>query len=183
MNTLFDGIRTQCLVKEDFSKTGQVLSAFVTPGDLAKAVKRLWDKGYFIEDVCAIDTTDGLAVHYHFDSFTDPGRVTLRVLVDRDDPRVPTISHIFSGADWHERECCDFHGVEFTGHPNLAPLLLAAEDADLNPLLQDDKKRTGIGGVIELGEVVSCTPAIEELFARPEEEAEAEAEAEAEGEG
>ncbi len=179
MSTLFDGIRTQCLVKEDFSKTGQVLSAIVAPGTLVKATKRLWDKGYFLEDVSAIDTTDGIVVHYHFDHFTNPGRVTLRVITDRDDPKVPTISHIFSGADWHERECCDFHGVEFEGHPHLVPLLLPAEAADENPLLKADKKRTGIGGVLNLGEVVSCAPAIEELFAEPE----AEAEAEAEGEG
>ena len=182
MSTLFDGIRTQCLVKEDYSKTGQVLSAFVAPGGLVKAVQRLWDTGYFIEDIAAIDTTDGLAVHYHFDHFTDPGRVTLRVLVDRDDPKVPTITHIFTGADWHERECCDFHGVEFTGHPHLVPLLLPAEAADLNPLLKDDKKRTGIGNLLEKGEVISCAPAIEELFVVAEAEG-AEEGAEAEGEG
>lgn len=173
MSTLFDGIRTQCLMKEDFAKTGQVLSAVVAPGDLVKAVGRLWDKGYFLEDVSAIDTTDGLVVHYHFDHFTNPGRVTIRVIVDRADPKVPSISGVYTGADWHERECCDFHGVEFTGHPHLVPLLLPAEDADLNPLRKSDKARKGIGALLLKGEVITCAPAVEELFTPPAAEGDA----------
>jgi len=51
---------------------------------------------------------------------------------------VPTISAVFPGANWHERETHDFFGIRFAGHPNLIPLLLP-EDADYHPLRKDFK--------------------------------------------
>ena len=51
---------------------------------------------------------------------------------------VPSISNIYHGADWHERETRDFYGVVFSGHPNLKPLLLDEEDADFHPLLKEE---------------------------------------------
>jgi len=53
---------------------------------------------------------------------------------------VPTISDVYTGANWHEREVRDFYGVVFSGHPNLEPLILAEEDVDLKPLLKEEKK-------------------------------------------
>jgi NADH-quinone oxidoreductase subunit C len=49
---------------------------------------------------------------------------------------LPTLSAIYPGADWHERETHDFFGVIFSGHPDLTPLLLP-EDADFHPLRKD----------------------------------------------
>ena len=47
-----------------------------------------------------------------------------------------TISPVFPGANWHERETHDFFGIVFRGHPNLEPLLLP-EDATYHPLRKD----------------------------------------------
>ena len=63
-------------------------------------------------------------------------RVTIRTRVPRSKPEVPTISQIYPGANWHERETHDFFGIIFVGHPYLVPLLLP-EDADYHPLLKD----------------------------------------------
>jgi len=49
---------------------------------------------------------------------------------------LPTISSVHPGANWHERETHDFFGVQFTGHPDMSPLLLP-EDADFHPLRKD----------------------------------------------
>lgn len=65
-------------------------------------------------------------------------RVVVRARVPRANPEIPSISGVFAGADWHERETHDFFGIKFLGHPNLAPLLLP-EDADFHPLLKDFK--------------------------------------------
>ncbi len=175
METLFKGLTTQCLAKCSHDKTGQVWSVFLKPGNLIEAARRLYGAKYFIEDVTAMDTNDGFVVTYHFDHCECPGRVTLRVIIPRDKPQVPSISKIFQGADWHERETYDFYGIEFTGHPNLIPILLP-DDAGISPLLREDNKRKNISNVLKLGEVVSCDPAIEALFAA-EEEAEEEAQA------
>ena len=63
-------------------------------------------------------------------------RVVVRARIPRDCPEIPTVSDIFPGANWHERETHDFFGIKFIGHPHLIPLLLP-EDADFHPLLKD----------------------------------------------
>ncbi|MGE4293172.1 MAG: NADH-quinone oxidoreductase subunit C [Desulfovibrio sp.] len=171
---LFDGLPLECKAKADFAATGQEWVFFLKPTVLRKAVTRLREDAWFIEDVFALDTTDGILVVYHFDKMTSPGRVTLKVLVSRENPTVPTISDIFQGADWHERETFDFHGVLFEGHQNLIPLLLPAEEDQriAPPLLKDDKKRLGLKAVMSLYETQACTDAIKALFAdAPAEEA------------
>jgi len=65
-------------------------------------------------------------------------RVVVRCRIPRANPELPTISEVFAGANWHERETHDFFGIRFLGHPDLSPLLLP-EDADFHPLLKDFK--------------------------------------------
>ncbi len=149
-------------------RTGTVESAFIHAQDLLNAVRRLYDAGYFIEDLSVVDTSDGFLVVYHFDHYTAPGRIALRVLVSHETPEVPSISGVFSGADWHERECHDFFGVIFTGHPNPLPLLLP-EDADFHPLLKNSAERKRLSELMTPGEVEVSTPAFEALFPKPEE--------------
>lgn len=65
-------------------------------------------------------------------------RVVIRCRIPRANPELPTVSGVFAGANWHERETHDFFGIRFLGHPDLSPLLLP-EDADFHPLLKDFK--------------------------------------------
>ncbi len=51
-------------------------------------------------------------------------RLTLKVQIEEDNPRVPTVSGVWPTANWHERETYDFYGIEFTGHPDLTRILL-----------------------------------------------------------
>jgi NADH-quinone oxidoreductase subunit C len=50
--------------------------------------------------------------------------VLLRTTCPRDDAQVPTLTGVWSGAAWHERETAEMFGIAFTGH-DTAPLLLA----------------------------------------------------------
>lgn len=81
---------------------------------------------------------DVIEVVYDFFHYEENCRVVFRTRIPRDNPEVPTISSIYQGANWHERETHDFFGVRFLGHPDLTPLLLP-EDADFHPLLKDFK--------------------------------------------
>ncbi|MEF2145164.1 MAG: NADH-quinone oxidoreductase subunit C [Desulfovibrionaceae bacterium] len=164
---LFDGLSIECLAKADYAKTGQEWVLFLKPATLRKATKRLYDQGYFLEDICALDSTDGILLVYHFDSMVKPGRITFKVLTSREEPKVPTISDIFHGANWHERETYDFHGVDFEGHPDLIPLLLPAEEDQRidPPLLKSDKTRSGLKSIMSLYETESCSGAVQALFA------------------
>ena len=49
--------------------------------------------------------------------------VQLKVLVDEDEPVVPSAHELFPIANWQEREVFDQYGIQFTGHPDLRRLL------------------------------------------------------------
>jgi len=162
------GIPTQLVARQDRGATGHFWSVFLAPGQILKAAKKLMEAQYSLEDILALDFTEGFLVLYHFNRWDLDERVTLRVLVSRDNPVVPSIAGIFHGAEWHERETRDFHGIIFEGNPNLVPLLMPAEDADVHPLVKSDKARLSIKEVLNLGEVVSSNGEIEALFAEAE---------------
>lgn len=170
MLQVLEGITTQCVAKQDKGATGHVWSVFLAPSQIVKAARKLYEAEYSLEDVLALDFEEGFLVLYHFNRFSIDERVTLRVLVSRDNPTVPSIAGIFHGAEWHERETRDFHGVNFEGNPNLVPLLMPAEDVDVHPLVKTAKVRKSIKDILALGEIVSCNKEIEALFAEAEAE-------------
>ena len=70
------------------------------------------------------------------DLLTDTHEFAIRLLVDRNNPHVPTVCHVWPAADWHEREAYDLMGVIFDGHPDLRRILLA-DDWVGHPLRKD----------------------------------------------
>ncbi|MGE4553834.1 MAG: NADH-quinone oxidoreductase subunit C [Desulfovibrionaceae bacterium] len=174
MEKIFAKVRTKLIARCDYARTGQVLQVFVVPAQIRAAATALRDAGFFLEDVLALDVTQGYVVTYHYDNMLNPGRITLRTLVPHDAPDVPSIADIVSGADWHERETRDMTGIQFTGHPNFLPLLVPAEDPDQFPLRKTAKTRKPLGEMLELGEVVSSDGELDPLFLREEAGAEAE---------
>jgi len=79
---------------------------------------------------------DEMEVVYDFNHYAELCRVVLKVRIPRDAPSLPTISAVYPGANWHEREVFEFFGIIFEDHPDLKPLLLP-EDADFHPLRKD----------------------------------------------
>ena len=84
-----------------------------------------------------------LEVVYHLWSVPNKVSLVLKVMLPRwkgdvpgEIPQVPSVSGIWSGADWHEREVFDLSGVDFTGHPNLVRIL-CPEDWVGHPLRKD----------------------------------------------
>jgi len=68
-----------------------------------------------------------LEVIYVLRSPTSGERVVMKARVDAADPRVPTLSDLFAGANWAEREAYDMFGVQFEGHPDLRRILMYEE--------------------------------------------------------
>ena len=81
------------------------------------------------------EPTRELEVLVHLYAPDHAAHVTVRVPVSFADPTCPTISGLFLGALWHEREMWDMYGIGFTGHPNLVRLYLP-EDFDGHPGLK-----------------------------------------------
>lgn len=124
----------------DYKAKGYHLDVDLPPEKLPEAAEILLRQNFFIESITGVDWIDDeqLEAVYDFSHFDELCRVVIRTRTDRNNPEIPTISNIYQGANWHERETHDFFGIKFTGHPNLEPLLLP-EDADFHPLLKDFK--------------------------------------------
>ncbi len=148
-------------------KSGLLYSLYLNQEQIIPAAERLYKEEYYLEDISTMDSTDGFQVVYHFNHFVTPGRIALRIMVSHEKPEAPSISDIFSGADWHERESHDFYGVIFTGHKNLVPLLLP-DDAGIHPLVKKPDQRKKISELMIRGEVEVSSPEIDALFSKPE---------------
>ena len=77
----------------------------------------------------------GLEVVYNLYSFQHAHNVTIKTILAADDPQVETVTTVWNGALWHEREAHEMFGIVFQGHPDLRPLLLE-EDLGYHPLLK-----------------------------------------------
>lgn len=162
IETVLDQLNAQCVAKCDHAKTGLAWSVFLPASELLRAVKLLHKEEFFLEDVTAIDAKEGYLLVYHFDHMDRPGRLALRVLVSHDAPRVPSIAPVFSGAEWHERETRDFYGIDFSGNPNLVPLLLPA-DLDVHPLQKEEGARAYVADLLSPCEVLRSEPGFDLL--------------------
>lgn len=136
----------------DYPRSGCHFDLYLDAEHLLPAVRLLFDRGYFLEDLAGVDVEEGIMLVYHFDRYDTARRVALRVTVPHTAKKAPSIAAIFSGADWHERECFDFFGVVFENHPGLKPLLLP-DDSDLHPLIKE-KDRRSIYSLLPLTQVV-----------------------------
>lgn len=95
------------------------------------------EKTYFDFLSCLTGIDNGaekgtMEVIYHLYSIPYHHHLVLKVIVPRNQPdeplpKVPSISHIWAAANWHERETYDLLGVEFTNHPDLRRILLPAD--------------------------------------------------------
>ncbi len=118
-----------------------LLTVTVAPGDwrrVAELARRDLDLTCnFFDFLCGVDEEDaGIGVVLHVYSTSHRHHVQVRSVVPRDGGHLPTVSDLWAGADWHERETAELFGVVFDGHPNLAKLLLP-EEFDGYPLRKE----------------------------------------------
>ena len=117
---------------------GYHFDAAVAPDQVVEAATLLDGAGFALDTITGVDwlAQSEMEVVYDFFHPTESLRAVVRTRVPRATPEVPSITAIFPGANWHERETHDFFGIRFAGHPNLKPFLLP-EDADFHPLRKD----------------------------------------------
>lgn len=119
------------------------LSVFVKREAIVEVARCLRDDqqlGYnFLENLCGVDylgREPRFEVVYHLISFANRHRVCLKVGVPEQDPTLPSLTPLWSTANWQEREVYDMFGVTFTGHPSLDRILMP-DDWEGFPLRKD----------------------------------------------
>ena len=82
---------------------------------------------------------DGFSVVVRVYNHITRDGVLLKTMVPggRDAPRVATLTDVWRGADWHEREAYDMFGIVFEGHPGLLPRILTVENFEGWPLRKE----------------------------------------------
>jgi NADH-quinone oxidoreductase subunit C len=122
----------------DYAIKGYHLDATVPADQVVSAAMELDREGFALDTITGVDwLAEGkMEVVYDYFHPVTGLRIVVRSRIPRENPEIPTISGVFRGADWHERETHDFFGIHFAGHPNLTPFLLP-EDATYHPLRKD----------------------------------------------
>lgn len=90
-------------------------------------------------DICSVDhlgSEPRFEIVYHLYSFSAHQYLRVKTRVGEEKPELPTVSTIWKGADWHEREIFDMMGIRFSGHSDLRRILMW-EGYPHHPLLKE----------------------------------------------
>lgn len=94
----------------------------------------------FLTDLTGIHYPDRkdeeLCVVYHLHSLVANIRMRIKAYVPVTAPDIHSVTPVFSGANWMERETYDFFGINFIGHPNLIRIL-NVEEMDYFPMRKE----------------------------------------------
>jgi NADH-quinone oxidoreductase subunit C len=128
----------------------------IAPGEVARVMRSLHDEPAFrftmLADLCGVDTGTVMQAVYHL--WSDSTGDWLRVVADglsREDPRVPSVTFLWKGAEWQEREAYDMFGITFEGNRDLRRIYMPPDYTSF-PLrkdfyLADDASRSPGAGV------------------------------------
>jgi NADH-quinone oxidoreductase subunit C len=128
----------------------------IAPKDVPDVLRALHDEPdlrfEMLSDLAGVDTGEHMQVVYHLWSDTSPD--WLRVIADglsRDEPRTPSVTFLWKGAEWMEREAYDMFGINFEGNRDLRRIYMPPDYTSF-PLrkdffLPDDAARSPGGGV------------------------------------
>lgn len=93
-----------------------------------------------LQDLTAVDYLKKKEIRfevvYNLYSIRYRHHIRIRAQVPENDPKIDSVVSIWSGANWHERECFDMFGISFSGHPDLRRILMP-EDWEGFPLRKD----------------------------------------------
>ncbi|PNK23423.1 NADH-quinone oxidoreductase subunit C, partial [Bacillus thuringiensis] len=90
----------------------------------------------YMSELHATDFVTHMEVYVHLFSYGKKQSVAVKVKLDREVPQVESVTALWKGADWPEREAYDLLGIVFKGHPNLSRILMP-DDWIGHPLRKD----------------------------------------------
>jgi NADH-quinone oxidoreductase subunit C len=130
---------TESILDTEFSSHGRAV-ILAAPEHIVEVLDGLRGKGYrFLASLHGVDyypEEPRLGVLYELLDMVEVDRISVKVRVGLDNPVVPTVTGLFPGAEFPEREVYDMFGVRFDGHPDMRRILMP-EDFDGFPQRRD----------------------------------------------
>ena len=112
----------------------------IDPGKNIEVIEQLRERGFnFLASLHGVDyypQAPRLGVVYELLDMHEVDRISLKARVSIDDPKIASVTSIWPGSDFPERECFDMFGVVFEGHPDLRRILMP-EDFEGFPQRRD----------------------------------------------
>ena len=104
------------------------LTVTVPSEKICEAVVAVKEAGYgAFEDMTAVDWLPNeprFQLSYHILSHQFKERIRIKTWVSSDDPAIESITSVWPGANYYEREVFDLFGIRFDGHPNLRRIMM-----------------------------------------------------------
>ena len=126
-----------------------MLTVEIKKDDIKKVIHYLKDSSLeinFLTDICGIHYPEHpaqeIGVVYHLHNMVTNFRIRLKAFMTREDTEIDSLTDLYAGANWMERETFDFYGIKFKGHPDLRPIL-NMEDLGYHPMLKEYKLEDG----------------------------------------
>ena len=147
----------------------------IRAADLTEVMTALHDEPELdfavLADLAGVDTGNQMQVTYHLWSASTPD--WLRVIADglpRDNPRIATLTGLWPGAEWMEREAYDMFGIIFEGNRDLRRIYMPPDYTSF-PLrkdfyLADDAARSPGGGVRHMEQTHAPSQATDRVVRR-----------------
>jgi NADH:ubiquinone oxidoreductase subunit C len=132
---------TELVPAATYEEAGEWLNINIEPKDWLSFAQQLRDDGslFFNYLFCltCIDWKTHLTMVYHLTSTKFRHNIVIKIKLDRNNPEIETVSHIWRTADFHEREVYEMFGVNFLDHPDLRLLILPDGWEGKNPMRKD----------------------------------------------
>jgi NADH-quinone oxidoreductase subunit C len=116
------------------------LTLTIAPETIRDACATLRTAGYnAFDDLTAVDwfpASPRFQLSYHLLSHKLKERIRLRVLLEEESPAVESITPVWAGANYYEREVFDLFGIRFEEHPNLRRIMMP-DEWEGHPLRKD----------------------------------------------
>lgn len=135
----------EAIIREDNFREQQ--SFYIQPDALAPICEELVHGNEldirFLSDITALDwlgheeeNNGRFEVIYNLYSLSHQYRFFLKVHLPGDNPTIASLTHLWQGANWLEREVYDLMGIHFEGHPDLTKIL-TPDELEGHPLRKD----------------------------------------------
>src|SRR5213083_3152447 len=147
MHTLLETLKArfpEAVLSTHEDQARSELSARVVAGCIVEIATFLHDDPAaafdHITDICSADypeDAERFEVIYHLLSLPHRTRIRLKARVTEDDPTIASVTGVWKGANFMEREVYDLMGIRFSGHPDLRRILMPEDYEEGHPLRKD----------------------------------------------